>query len=35
MGDVDLADQIAGLYDLERKSLTWWKKVFDVSCSAL
>ena len=28
MGDVDLADQIAGLYDLDRKSLKWWKKVF-------
>jgi len=28
MGGVDLADQIAGLYDLDRKSLKWWKKVF-------
>ena len=28
MDGVDLADQIAGLYDLDRKSLKWWKKVF-------
>ena len=28
MGGVDLADQISGLYDLDRKSLKWWKKVF-------
>jgi hypothetical protein len=28
MGDVDLADQMAGLYDLDRKSLKWWNKVF-------
>jgi len=28
MGGVDLADQMAGLYDLDRKSLKWWKKVF-------
>ena len=28
MGGADLADQIAGFYDLERKSLKWWKKVF-------
>ena len=27
MGGVDLADQMAGLYDLDRKSLKWWKKV--------
>lgn len=27
MGGVDLADQIAGLYDLDRKFLKWWKKV--------
>ncbi|GLV33472.1 hypothetical protein CBL_20209, partial [Carabus blaptoides fortunei] len=28
MGGVDLADQMAGLYDLDRKSSKWWKKVF-------
>ena len=28
MGGVDLADQMAGLYDLDRKSLKWWKKFF-------
>jgi hypothetical protein len=28
MSGVDLADQMAGLYDLDRKSLKWWKKVF-------
>jgi len=28
MGGVDLADQMAGLYDLDCKSLKWWKKVF-------
>ena len=28
MGGFDLADQIAGLYNLDRKSLKWWKKVF-------
>ena len=28
MGGVDLADQIAGLYALDRKSLKWWKKIF-------
>ena len=28
MGSVDFAHQIAGLYNLGRKSLKWWKKVF-------
>ena len=28
MGGVDLADQIAGLYELDRKSLKCWKKAF-------
>ena len=28
MGGVDIADQMAGVYDLDRKSLKWWKKVF-------
>jgi hypothetical protein len=28
IGGVDLADQMASLYDLDRKSLNWWKKVF-------
>ena len=28
MDGIDLADQIAGLYDLDRKLLKWWKKVF-------
>ena len=28
MVGMDLADQMAELYDLERKSLKWWKKVF-------
>jgi hypothetical protein len=28
MGGVDLADQMVGLYDLDRKSLKWRKKVF-------
>ena len=28
IGSVDLADQIAGLYDLDRESQKWWKKVF-------
>nr|CAH7742974.1 unnamed protein product [Callosobruchus chinensis] len=28
MGGVDLSDQLAGLYDMDRKSLKWWKKVF-------
>ena len=27
MGGVDSADQMAGLYDLDRKPLKWWKKV--------
>ena len=28
MGGVDHADQMFGLYDLERKSKKWWRKVF-------
>ncbi|KAF2898461.1 hypothetical protein ILUMI_07714 [Ignelater luminosus] len=28
MGGVDLGDQMAGLNDLDRKSLKWWKKIF-------
>lgn len=28
MGGVDLADQMSGLYDMDRKSGKWWKKVF-------
>ncbi|XP_049779187.1 piggyBac transposable element-derived protein 4-like [Schistocerca cancellata] len=28
MGGVDLADQMSTLYDLDRKSDKWWKKVF-------
>lgn len=28
MGGVDLADQMSGLYDINRKSNKWWKKVF-------
>ncbi|KAF2885362.1 hypothetical protein ILUMI_20831 [Ignelater luminosus] len=28
MGGVDLTDQIVGLYDFDRKSGKWWKKVF-------
>ena len=28
MGGVDHADQIVGLYDLDRKSRKWWRKVF-------
>ena len=28
MGGVDLADKMAGLYDLDRKSLKWRKKFF-------
>lgn len=28
MGGVDLSDQLTGLYDIDRKSLKWWKKVF-------
>ena len=27
MGGVDRADQMAGLYELDRKSTKWWKKV--------
>ena len=27
MGGVDRADQMAGVYELDRKSLKWWKKV--------
>lgn len=28
MGGVDMADQMSTLYDLDRKSAKWWKKVF-------
>ncbi|XP_054729305.1 piggyBac transposable element-derived protein 4-like [Anastrepha obliqua] len=28
MGGVDLQDQMSGLYDINRKSNKWWKKVF-------
>ena len=28
MGGVDRADQMAGIYELDRKSRKWWKKVF-------
>lgn len=28
MGGVDLADQMAGIYEIDRKSCKWWKKVF-------
>lgn len=28
MGGVDLSDQLVGLYDMDRKSLKWWKRVF-------
>ncbi|GFT31484.1 f-box DNA helicase 1 [Nephila pilipes] len=28
MGGVDLADQMANVYELDRKSSKWWKKVF-------
>ncbi|GFQ70869.1 piggyBac transposable element-derived protein 4 [Trichonephila clavata] len=28
MGGVDLADQVANVYELDRKSCKWWKKVF-------
>ncbi len=28
MGGVDRADQMAGVYELDRKSTKWWKKVF-------
>ena len=28
MGEVDRADQMAGIYELDRKSGKWWKKVF-------
>ncbi|XP_055376720.1 piggyBac transposable element-derived protein 4-like [Condylostylus longicornis] len=28
MGGVDLADKMVGVYDLDRKSTKWWKKVF-------
>ena len=28
MGGVDRADQFVGLYDHDRKSNKWWKKVF-------
>jgi len=29
MHGVDLADQFASMYDYNRKSTKWWKKVFD------
>lgn len=28
MGGVDVADQMNGVYDFDRKSVKWWKKVF-------
>ncbi|GFQ95935.1 rho guanine nucleotide exchange factor 10-like protein [Trichonephila clavata] len=28
MGVLDLADQMANVYELDRKSCKWWKKVF-------
>ncbi|KAF2886074.1 hypothetical protein ILUMI_20100 [Ignelater luminosus] len=28
MGGIDLTDQLVGLYDFDRKSGKWWKKVF-------
>ena len=28
MGGVDRADQLSGMYELDRKSQKWWKKVF-------
>ncbi|GFS35902.1 rho guanine nucleotide exchange factor 10-like protein [Trichonephila inaurata madagascariensis] len=28
MGGVDLSDQMANVYELDRKSCEWWKKVF-------
>ncbi|GFY45837.1 piggyBac transposable element-derived protein 4 [Trichonephila inaurata madagascariensis] len=28
MGDVDLSDQMANVYELDLKSCKWWKKVF-------
>lgn len=28
MGGVDLADQMSGVYEMDRKSSKWWKKVF-------
>lgn len=28
MGGVNLADQLTGLYDIDRKFLKWWKKVY-------
>ena len=28
MGGVDIADQMAGMYELDRKSSKWWRKVF-------
>ncbi|GFS38267.1 rho guanine nucleotide exchange factor 10-like protein [Trichonephila inaurata madagascariensis] len=28
MGGVDLADQMANVYELDRKFYKWWKKVF-------
>ena len=35
MGEVDHADQIIGLYDLDRKSQKWWRKVFFDYCLLL
>jgi len=28
MGGVDRADQMAGIYDLDRRSNKWWKKLY-------
>lgn len=28
MGGVDLSDQLVGLYDMDRKFMKWWRKVF-------
>lgn len=28
MGGVDLSDQLVGLYDMDRKTRKWWKRVF-------
>ena len=35
MGGVDHADQMIGLYDLDRKSQKWWRKVFFDCCLLL
>ncbi|GFQ83390.1 rho guanine nucleotide exchange factor 10-like protein [Trichonephila clavata] len=32
MGGVDLADQMANVYELDRKSCKWWKKYFFACC---